>query len=74
MLSYTVQVVKPNVRTKFQTPRCSFLVEIFDTNFPMDYIGVREGKNENQNKTKYISALWFSFIQYNTIPLGVYKI
>ena len=43
-LSYTIQIVIPNVCTEFQNPRCSSSCEIFDTNFTMHYIGVRDGK------------------------------
>ena len=49
--------------TKFQNPRCSCFWEIFDTNFPMYYIGVRDGKN-GKRMQKLISASWFSFPQY----------
>ena len=45
ILSYTMQQVIPNICTKFQNPRCSYSWEIFDTNFTIYYIGVRDGKN-----------------------------
>ena len=54
-LSYTMQQVIPNICTKFQNPRCSCFCEIFDTNFPMYYIGVRDGKN-GKRRQKLISA------------------
>ena len=41
---YTMQQVIPNICTKFQNPKHSSSWEIFDTNFPMYYIGVRDGK------------------------------
>ena len=65
ILYYTIQVVVPNVCTKFQNPRYSSPKEIFNTNFSMHYIGLRDGKKE-KNKAKYISASWFSFIQYTS--------
>ena len=34
-----------NICTKFKNPRRSSAWEIFDTTFPMYYIGVRDGKN-----------------------------
>ena len=50
ILFYTMQKVIPNICTKFQNPRHSSSWEIFDTNFPMYYIGVRDGKNEKWKK------------------------
>ena len=46
-----MQQVIPNMCTKFQNPRCSCSWEIFDTNFPMYYIGVRDGKQVAQRAT-----------------------
>ena len=46
ILFYVIQQVIPNICTKFQNPRRSSSLELFDTNFPMYYIGVRDGKNE----------------------------
>ena len=43
---YTVQLVIPDVRTKFQNPRSSSSREIFDENFHINYIGVRDRKRE----------------------------
>ena len=60
ILFHTIQEVIPNICTKFQNPRCSCSWDIFDTNFPMYYIGVRHGKR----RQKLISASWFSFPQY----------
>ena len=48
ILSYTIQVI-PNICTKFQNPRHSSSWEIFDTNFPMYYIGVGDGKKAKMN-------------------------
>ena len=70
IFSYTMQQVIPNICTKFQNPRCSCSWEIFDTNFPMYYIGVRDGKSKNgKRKQKLISESWFSLPQY-TWPLS----
>ena len=56
-LSYTIQVVIPNVCTKFQNPRCSSSWVIFDTDFPMHYTGVKDGKKEKgKKKVKEILA------------------
>ena len=49
-LSYTIQVVVPNVCTKFQNPWFSSSWETFDTNFPMYYIAVRDGIKEKGKK------------------------
>ena len=64
-LSYTIQQVIPNICTRFQNPRCSCSWEIFDTNFPIYYTGVRDGKR----RQTLISASCFSFTQY-TWPLS----
>ena len=50
LLHNTAQQVILNICTKFQNPRRSSSWKIFDTNFPMYYIGVRDGKNENWKK------------------------
>ena len=50
ILSYTMQQVILNICTKFQNPRCSCSWEIFDTIFPMYYIGVRDGKKQKIKK------------------------
>ena len=39
-----------NICTKLQNPRCNSSWEIFVTNFPMYYIGVRDGKKEKDGK------------------------
>ena len=69
ILFYTIQQVIPNICTKFQNLRHSSSWEIFDTNFPMYYIGVRDGKLEKR-KQKLITESWFSFPQY-TWPLSM---
>ena len=53
ILSYTIQLVIANVCTKFQNPRCSSSWEIFDTNLPKHYIGVRDGKNDKRRQNKF---------------------
>ena len=74
ILSYTMQRVIPNICAKFQNLRCSSFWEIFDTNFPMYYIGVRDGKMQKRRQ-KLTSASWFSFPQYTWHhSQGVYKI
>ena len=42
ILLYTVQPVIPDVCTKFQNPRSSGSSEIFDENFHIHYLGVRD--------------------------------
>ena len=65
ILFYTIQQVIPNICTKFQNPMYSSSWEIFDTNFPMYYIGVRDEKTKNgKRRQKLITASWFSFPQY----------
>ena len=67
---YTIQQVISKICTKFQNPRHSSSWEIFDTNFPMYYIGVRWKKRKNgKRRQKLITASWFSFPQY-TWPLS----
>ena len=69
ILFYTIQQVIPNI----QNPRCSSSWEIFDTNFPMYYIGVRDGKMEKdgQNKSQHLGFLSNNIIGLPT--LNVYK-
>ena len=43
---YTVQLVISDVCTKFQNSRSSSSGEIFDENFHMHYLGVRDGKRK----------------------------
>ena len=50
ILFYPIQQVKPKFCTKFQNPRHSISWEIFDTNFPMYYIGVRDEKKRKMEK------------------------
>ena len=78
ILSYTMQQVIPNICTKFQNPRSSCSWEIFDTNYLMYYIGVRDGKKQKwkneKRRQKLISASWFSFPNILGHSQGVYKI
>ena len=73
ILFYTIQQVILNICIKFQNPRCSSSWEIFDTNFPMYYIGVWDGKNEKWKKKAKINhrILGFFFTIY-LAPLKVY--
>ena len=65
ILFYTIKQVIPNIYAKFQNPRHSTFLEIFDTNFPMYYIGVRDGKRKTgKRRQKLITSFWFSFPQY----------
>ena len=41
-----------NVCTKFQNLRCSSSWETFNTNFPVHYIGMRDGKKKKKSKKK----------------------
>ena len=70
ILFYTLQQVIPNICTKFQNPRHSSPWEIFDTNFPMYYIGVREGKMEKEGKINHRILIFFPTIYL--APLKVY--
>ena len=74
ILFYTIQQVIPNICTRFQNLRHSRSWEIFDTNFPMYYIGVRDGKKEKMKKMVKInlSILVFSSTIY-LATLKVYK-
>ena len=59
--------------TKFQNVRRSSSWEMFDTNFPMCYIGVRDGKKEKEGKS---TSQQLGFLS-NNIPghsQGVYNI
>ena len=47
---YTVQLVISDVCTKFQNFRSSSSEEIFDENFHMHYLGVRDGKRKNRKR------------------------
>ena len=59
--TYTIQQVKPNVWTNFQNPVSHGSWEIFDTNFPMPYIWVRDGKWKTMEKEGKINHSSFSF-------------
>ena len=50
-----MQQVIPNICSKFQNPRCSCSWGIFDTNVPMYYNGVRDGKKQNGKKKAKIN-------------------
>ena len=50
ILFYTIQQVIPNICNKFQNPKHSSYWEIFETNFPVYYIRVRDGKKEKEGK------------------------
>ena len=50
ILFYTIQQVIPNIRTIVQNPRRNSSLEIFYANYPMYYIGVRDGKKEKWKK------------------------
>ena len=52
---YTVQLVISDVCTKFQNSRSSSSGEIFDENFQMHYLGVRDGKRKKIKKKAKIN-------------------
>ena len=67
-----LQVI-PNIFTKFQNPRRSSSWEIFDTNFPMYYIGVRDGQKEKwKKKAKINHSILIFFPTIYLAPLKVY--
>ena len=69
ILFYTIQQVIPNICTKFQNPRRSSSWEIFDTNFPMYYIGEME-KRKTKAKINHRILVFFPTIYL--APLKVY--
>ena len=73
ILFYTVQQIIPNIWTKCQNPRHSSSWEIFDTNFPMYYIGVRDGKKEKcKKKAKINHRILVFFLTIYLAPLKLY--
>ena len=72
ILFYTIQQVIPNICTKFQNPRRSSSREIFDTNFPMYYMGVRDGKKGKIEKMVKINLSILDFCP--TIYLATLKV
>ena len=50
ILLYTVQPVMHDVCIKFQNPRSSSSCEIFDENFHIRFLGVRDRKRETRKK------------------------
>ena len=72
ILSYTMQPVILNICTKFQNPRCSCSWGIFDTNFLMYYIGVRDGKKQTWKKKAKINLSILIF--FPTIYLATLKV
>ena len=71
ILFYTIQFI-PNICTQFQNPRRSSFWEIFDTNFPMYYIGVRDGKKQKWKKMVKINLSILVFCP--TIYLATLKV
>ena len=72
ILFYTIQVI-PNICNKFQNPSHSSSWEIFDTNFPMYYIGVRDEEKEKQKKKAKINhSILLFFPTIYLAPLMVY--
>ena len=70
---YAIQQVIPNICTKFQNPRRSSSWEIFDTNFPMYYTGVRDWKKEKwKKKTKINHSILVFFPTIYLPPLKMY--
>ena len=68
----TVQPVIPNVCTKFQNPRSSSSREIFDENFHIHYLGVRDRKRENRKKAKINLSTLVLFSVIHLVVLIVY--
>ena len=66
-LSYTIQLVIPNVCNKFQNRRCSSCWKIFDTDFPILYTSEKWKKEKGKKRVKRIIAFWFYFTQYTSI-------
>ena len=50
VLFHIKQQMIHNICTKLQNPTCNSSWEIFVTNFPIYYTGVRDGKNEKEGK------------------------
>ena len=73
ILFYTTQQVIPNICTKYQKPRHSSSWEIFDTKFPMYYIGETDGKKEKwKKKAKINHRILVFFSTIYLAPLKVY--
>ena len=66
IIFYTIQQI-PNICTNFQIPRHSNSCEIFDTNFPMYYIGVRDGKKEKWKKIVKLDLSILVFLSQNIL-------
>ena len=47
-----------NICTKIQNPMCNSSFEIFDTDFPMYYIGLRDGKKEKEGNINLSSFVF----------------
>ena len=69
VLFHIKQQMIHNTCTKLQNPTCNSSWEIFVTNFPMYYIGVRDGKRR-QNKSQFcflshnIRGLFGKFVEF----------
>ena len=59
---YTVQLVISDVCTKFQNSRSSSTGEIFDENFHIHYLGVRDGEKEKIEKESKIKSQHLGFV------------
>ena len=73
ILSYTIQQVKPNVCTNLQNPRSYTFWGNVDTNLPVSYIWVTDGKRkkEKDGKIYHSILLFFYIIEFKDLALIV---
>ena len=73
-LLHTVQLVISDVCTKFQNSRSSSSCEIFDENFHIHFIGVRDRKKKQKKKAKIKLSTLILFTVIHLVVLIVYTI
>ena len=67
ILFYTIQQVIPNICTNFQNLGAVVPEKSFVTNFPMYYIGVRDGKKEKMEKDGKNKSQHLGFLFHNIL-------
>ena len=69
ILFHTIKQVMPNICYKFKNPRHNSPWEIFDANFPMYYIGVRDEKRKKKVKINLSTLFFFPSIYLATLKV-----
>ena len=71
---YTVQLVISDVCAKFQNSRSSSSGEIFDENFHIHYLGVRDGKRKQAAQRATITHLRASIFNSSQVSKRFFQL